>query len=644
MIVAALMPAENNLTMFQKAVRDIVAHDPMGPGMGAELLVARMLAAVRIWPDGDATAPGFLDRGTEFTSADWQALLHRMAERWREKHTERFNPFEERLESERLRPGTIENFRRLVLSSLDRAGQVSPELIAATLDLPLTSRLGPPVRLASEWEQVVVDLVEPRPVGRVFCGFESASGIALKLAMEGARVRLDIQNYDTAVICACLALAGDADLVVRLGDPMDLAASDLGSEPTPFDTAIVVPPIGVRLQPGRGGPDMTGLLPYSSSESGGVALAIARARHRAICVVPPSFLFKATRADQHFKEVVAREFGLETIVGLPRGVYPNTSIMAALLLFDLDRGRPTETGQVLVVDAVDRDHTNAAALPINELPQLLRKRDVGDISVMTSVDELAANDFNLSPDRYVVAPAVLRLRQLAENAEMVALGDLVEIYRPQALTGSKAAAEGDIVAFEIGVSDIDEVGLVETPGKRLALSEATASQARKAVIEPGDVLLVIKGSVGKVGYVRSIPEGALWLASQSFAVLRLRRHAPISDPRVLFRFLSSGLGQASLQNVRVGSTVPGLQMADVRRLPIVLPDSNVHAAIARQVDGLFAIQDHIRQLRSDLKDQQTTIWPDGSASSGSCADEAESISTARKAVNPGRRGQPRRTR
>ncbi|WP_338929208.1 N-6 DNA methylase (plasmid) [Roseomonas mucosa] len=367
---------------------------------------------------------------------------------------------------------------------------------------------------------------------------------------------------------------------------------------------------------------MTGLLPYSSSESGGVALAIARARHRAICVVPPSFLFKATRADQHFKEVVAREFGLETIVGLPRGVYPNASIMAALLLFDLDRGRPTETGQVLVVDAVDRDHTNAAALPTNELPQLLRKRKVGDISVMASIDELAANDFNLSPDRYVVAPEVLRLRQLAEDAETVALGDLVEIYRPQALAGSKAAAEGDIVAFEIGVSDIDEVGLVETPGKRLALSEAAASQARKAVIEPGDALLVIKGSVGKVGYIRSIPKGALWLASQSFAVLRLRRHAPISDPRVLFRFLSSGLGQASLQNFR---GIHGPQPADGRcpRLPIILPDSDAHAAIARQVDELFAIQDHIRQLRSDLRARQTAIWPDGSASSSACTDETK---------------------
>ena len=623
MTVAAVMPVENHLAMFQRALRNIVVHDPLGPGVSAELLVARMLAAVRLWPQGDAMVPGFLNRAIEFTSADWQALLHRMAGRWREERTERFNPFEDGLESERLRPGTIENFRRIVLSSLDRAGQVSPELIEATLDLPLRSRFGPVARLAPEWEEVVVDLVDPRSAGRVFCGFENASGIALKLAIKGAGVRLDIQNYDTAAVCACLALAGDADLVVKLGDPMDIAVSDLGSEPTPFDTAIVVPPIGVRLQPGQGGPDMTGLLPYSSSENGGVALAIARARHRAICVVPPSFLFKATRADQHFKEVVAREFGLETIVGLPRGVYPNASIMAALLLFDLDRGGPTEIRQVFVVDAVDRDHTNAAALPTNDLPQLLRKREVGDISVMVSIAELAANDFNLSPDRYVVAPEVLRLRQLAEDAETVALGDLVEIYRPQALAGSKAAAEGNIVAFEIGVADIDEVGLVETPGKRLALSEAAASQARKAVIEPGDVLLVIKGSVGKVGYIRSIPKEALWLASQSFAVLRLRRHAPISDPRVLFRFLSSGLGQASLQNFRVGSTVPGLQMSDVRRLPVVLPDGNAHAAIARQVDGLFAIQDHIRQLRSDLIDRQTTIWPDGSAPSGTCADEAK---------------------
>ena len=122
--------------------------------------------------------------------------------------------------------------------------------------------------------------------------------------------------------------------------------------------------------------------------------------------------------------------------------------------------------------------------------------------------------------------------------------------------------------------------------------------------------MVIKGSVGKVGFVRDIPSGMNWLASQSFVILRLRRLALMSDPRVLFRFLSSSLGQTTLQSLRVGSTVPGLQMNDIRRLPTVIPSPKEQEDIARDVDGLFLIQDQIRQLRAQLAERQRQTWPD----------------------------------
>jgi restriction endonuclease S subunit len=126
----------------------------------------------------------------------------------------------------------------------------------------------------------------------------------------------------------------------------------------------------------------------------------------------------------------------------------------------------------------------------------------------------------------------------------------------------------------------------------------------------GDVLLVIKGSVGKVGFVRDVPDKSVWLAGQSFAILRLRRHGPLTDPRVLHRFLSSNLGQRTLQSRCVGTTVPGLQMADVRRLPVVLPSPQQQKAIAQNVEALFDLQGRIQEMRNQLAQKQRCIWPD----------------------------------
>jgi type I restriction enzyme M protein len=204
------------------------------------------------------------------------------------------------------------------------------------------------------------------------------------------------------------------------------------------------------------------------------------------------------------------------------------------------------------------------------------------------------------------------MRDLAATATTVSLDDVAELYRPQALPKVIGAASKQGF-FEVGAADIDEVGLVRPPTKEVLVTPEAAQHARRARLERGDVLLIIKGSVGKVGFVRNVPDDRVWLAGQSFAILRLRRHGPLTDPRVLHRFLSSDLGQTTLHSLRVGTTVPGLQMADVRRLSVVIPSVQEQKAIAQDVEALFDLQDRIEEMRKQLAERQRGIWPDGKA-------------------------------
>jgi type I restriction enzyme M protein len=358
----------------------------------------------------------------------------------------------------------------------------------------------------------------------------------------------------------------------------------------------------------------TGLPVPITIEAAGVTLALARGKKIALCVMPPSFLFRAAKADQIFKERAIRDYGLDSIIGLPRGKLGNTLIPVSVLVFKPDKLADTplsDGSSVFIVDAREAWESDGVYLedpfPVAEL---IRNHEVTEISVNVTVDDLAANGFNLSVERYVLDANALRLRELAANTLTVQLEDIVELYRPQAMPGAKTSTTATETVFaEVGVADIDEVGLVRTASKQLTVGPDAELQGRKARLQPGDVLLVIKGSVGKVGFVRDIPGDAIWLASQSFTRLRLREHSLLKDPRVLFRFLSSDLGQANLQALRVGSAVPGLQMADVRRLSIVVPDNERQHEIARDVDGLFALQDEIQKLKSDLADRQHQIWP-----------------------------------
>jgi type I restriction enzyme M protein len=598
-------------------------HGIPGPHLPADLAltIARMLAAGRLWPKGRDGISGFLDQGRELTRADWLAIVDVLAKRWKGGKGKAENPFATPAERPPPSPGTLEQLRRVVLSfaAKEEGYSVPAWLVLGVLDL--AGRHGFfSLGLNPELREFVVDVTATTPKSRVFCAYNNSGGIALQLAAKGAEVTLHVETVDAAALYACLAVAAELRVQVRHGDPMELARADQKAHallPDVFNVSIVIPPFNARFTPEDDDAFGTGLPLPPSIESAGLALALARGQNAALCLLPPSFLFRASKADQAFKERAIRDYGLETIVGLPRGIFGSTSLAGALVIFrpkqaeKLGSGKPQD---IFVVDA--REERNGAAtdgrLP-EDLAALVRARDVTPISLSVPVSDLATNDFNLSVERYVLPPEALRIRELTSAAAAAPLDDLVELYRPQAIPGSKsdAAARGDIV--EVGVADIDEAGVIRNPSKMVSVAPNGEPQVRRARLERGDVLLVVKGSVGKVGFVREIPDGTTWLANQSFVILRLRRHAPVTDPRVLFRFLTSNLGQTTLQSLRVGSAVPGLQMADVRRLPIVIPDRQEQDAISKEVENLFVLQDRIGQLQAELVNQQGRIWPENAA-------------------------------
>jgi len=81
--------------------------------------------------------------------------------------------------------------------------------------------------------------------------------------------------------------------------------------------------------------------------------------------------------------------------------------------------------------------------------------------------------------------------------------------------------------------------------------------------------------------------------------------------------------------------MPGLQMADVRRLAIALPEPDEQAAISQEVDDLFSLQDRIRELRSELAHKQGLIWPER-AKTGARIHKSDAES-ARKKTLPSRK-------
>lgn len=612
------MNTEDKTKQFIAGIREIAgAHLPSS----LALTVARMLAAVRLWPEGGKQAPGFLDQNHELTSAEWLATLDAMARAWERRASRQESPFARSAREPALGPGGLERLRRLILGYLEwdrRHAQVPRWLLLAMLDLADEQTLfGRGERwLDPKLRELIVAIAKDTAKKRVYCAYDSAAGVAIELAADRTDVTLDVAPH-FAPLCACLAAAADLPLRVRAGNPLALARADLDGSPLMpdlYDVSIVLPPFNVRRDPEKWDELGTGLPRGATSEAAGVTLALARGKGAAICMVAPSFLFQTSKADQVFKEQAIRGFGLGAVVGLPRGTTGAASISAALLLFQPGgraSGKRRDEDVFLVNAQAGLEQAEFSPPEPARLARLIANRQPSDISLSVPVEQLAENAFNLSVERYVLDAEAKRLRELTAQAVTAPLEALVELYRPQAIpSGKEDLSSAETGLAEVGVADLDEAGVVRSAGKPLVIAQNAALQLRRARLEIGDVLLVIKGSVGKVGFVREIPNGATWLASQSFVILRLRPHAALTDPRVLFRFLSSASGQARLQSLRVGVAVPGLKMEDVRQLPIVVPDKDTQSKVTDEIEALFALQDRIAELRAELTERQRLIWPE----------------------------------
>ncbi len=91
--------------------------------------------------------------------------------------------------------------------------------------------------------------------------------------------------------------------------------------------------------------------------------------------------------------------------------------------------------------------------------------------------------------------------------------------RPQYLKDE--AVKKGVDVSEVSVSDIGEDGYIHRPQKSFTVSETSFDKLRHQILQPNDILLATKGLWAKVGLAPPNIEG-VWLANQSFQILRLR--------------------------------------------------------------------------------------------------------------------------
>ena len=157
------------------------------------------------------------------------------------------------------------------------------------------------------------------------------------------------------------------------------------------------------------------------------------------------------------------------------------------------------------------------------------------------------------------------------------------------------------------MSDFGEDGLIHGGSKHRQLDERGAVRAEREKLQPGDILIGTRGTIGKVAMVADdVPDNLI--AGQTTVAIRLPKDGPISDPVYLLRYLSLPEVGEYLESLAGGATIRFIRNKDLGNLPVLLPSLEDQARVCAVHADIQAAMADAKQLLEKSRNLSATAF------------------------------------
>lgn len=438
--------------------------------------------------------------------------------------------------------------------------------------------------VAPEVAALMVSLVVRTGSGSLYCPWESTGQFVA--ALKNCEGHLLVETPWQLSWSALMALMRPEPTTVELVDPLRNPSAVSGGRLDQFEACLAIPPMGMQSKIDFAPRDLFGRFPVPKATATGLMMQhiVAQTHGRAAVIVPSSFLFGLGK-DREVREYLLAKGMMEAVISLPTGTHYTTNIPTALLLLNtaescrqvrfIDATQPYFLEQVMRGQVVLQrvgEILEFCGIPVEVDAKRALLAENPSLAAVVGVDQVLANDANLQVSRYVMSEEQRKLQSDLVSMPKVLLTELVEFIPSVPNKDRGVESPESINVLEVGAADIPSTGYIRKPEKTnsIRLSPRRTGSPHDVFLRPYDVVLIIKGSVGKVGVVPGkLPEPGEggWIAGQSAVVLRAKAEG--QDLRGLALWLRSPLGQAVLDSIRSGAAIQMLSLAELRRLPVI---------------------------------------------------------------------------
>lgn len=459
------------------------------------------------------------------------------------------------------------------------------------------------IHVPLEVADLVIRSLGLAPGKPLLCSGYSVDSVAIAAMRTG--LRPVIMSPAVPVAAAIYGAITDSEFKFLRRDPLGPDSSDSGVSDG-IDVCVAVPPWGQRLDALSKLTRRSSRIGVRTSEALGLEI-VALNRFREAAIVVPNGLLSGRGPEAALRQEIVENGPLAAVISFPSGLLSGSNLPFSVL-----RLSRNDIRDHVVMCRVDEDaHVSGRGKlrsrdrRFTGTDDLLRviENPVEPFSRRVPRNEIADQDFVLVPDRYFGRGAPI----FSDAWKTVPMGDIVTIVKPQFLKPDESPKGVEIQ--EAIPSEMPKFGYLTNVQRTRRIEPKSFHLRAKQILAPNDVLLSTKGSIGTVAIARPDPGHNIpLLPSQASVILRLKRNAPIEDPRFLMMYLRSPAVQQALAALATGATIQNIALDDLRALPVWVPDAETQARMVAVFDAQADIQIQIEMLQAQQTKAGDTLW------------------------------------
>ena len=409
-------------------------------------------------------------------------------------------------------------------------------------------------------------------------------------------------------IPALVSLLSTNEFEVSISNPILQPTAIEGGKPRLFDITVAFPPFGMKYPADEIRRDLFNRFPERTSIGSVLAVrhAISQTKSKLVIAVQNSLLFSHGYEKELRKDLVEKGM-IEAVIAMPNGLLSLTNIAFTILVINPKGG----LNSVKFINADSPEFYIGVARTRNDLRnidrllELIKSNKESTNCSIVSNQVVLSNDAQLQVDRYVVSDSRKRLEKQLSGLRKIQLGDIARTVRAIPLGSIESKP---IAVMEIGAADLSQFGYIAPKGKTISVDENLAKRYEDCFLRPLDIVLIVKGSVGKIGIVPEDvpgPGNGGWVAGQSAIVLRVH---PEYCAQSLFVQLRSPMGQELLAGIVSGATIKLIQLRELMKLEVVQSTSDQDTKSREIIDSEERFEREIQKIRVEQESLSKNIW------------------------------------